>query len=495
MPPARRFTAVLRPDVLAAATRFPIPTAAAALATVLTILMVEDVISHNSEPSERLLYGAAVAFVAGVAAAIWLDGRGRRTALAGQLAALALGAYAGLILHSLWLTPPMLIAALASLTIAAPGFAPGGTAIRCWIYNIRSGFAALVGAVGIGAFVLGFWAILATLHSLFDLRIPDRLVAHAAAVGFLFVLPLFWLASQPGVQEVDEGETSDSLPRAVAALTDFIFLPLLVAYAAILHAYAAKIAVDAVLPRGQIGWIVSTFLALGYAAFLLAVPRQSPLPRLRDSFRRAWPPATLLPVVLLALALRERVQAYGVTEERYLLAIVALAAALLVLFWAPKRRLDPRFPPAVAAGLLLIAAIGPAAARLVTVQSQANRLAALLQTSGDFANGRFEGKRTIPWGEEKRRDVQAMIFLLETRQALHLLAPVIGDELVANPRALSVRLRLEPQDVARPQSSPAISPYVRINSDVLLGRFVASEIATHPVVFRAPPAPDYILNG
>jgi hypothetical protein len=495
MPLAQRFAVILRPDLLAAGTRFPVPAAAALLATVLIILRVEEVIPPGSDPYERVLSGAGTAFAAGVALGIWLDGRGRPAALAGQLAALAVGVGAGLALYSLWLTPAMLLAALALLTIAAPGFAAGGTPIRCWTFNIRSAFAALVGAVGAGVFVLGFWAILATLGKLFDLSISYRLVSHAGTVGFVFVLPLYWLAFQPRVQELGPDEPPpDILLRAVAVLTDFIFLPLLVAYAAILHAYAAKIAINAVLPRGQIGWMVSIFVGLGYLAFQLATSRQSPLPRLRQFFRRAWPPATLVPAGLLILALRERVQAYGMTEDRYVLAVIAVGAVMLILAWVPKRQLDPRLVPAVAAGLLLIGAFGPIAARLVTVRSQAQRLVSVLEASGELSNGTFEGKRSTPWGQETRRDLQTIITLLEQRRALHLIAPVIGAELAANPKEFRARLGLDGLGVARPPS-PTISAYVRIDSDILFGRFVSSEIASRAIVFRAPQGPDYTLKG
>jgi hypothetical protein len=370
---SRRLSALVRPDLVTAAARFPAPVAMALLATVLIALSIEEVIPRNSERLERALYGAGAVFLAGVACGILLEGGRAVWRVAGQLAAVALGTTAALALYSLWLMPPFLIASLALLVIAAPGFAAGGTPIRFWVFNVRSAFAALVGAVGAGAFVFGFWAILATLRALFDLSIPHRLVGHAAAVGFVLVLPLYWLAFQPRVQDLDAEEPpSDILLRAVVALTDFVFLPLLVIYTVILHAYAAKIAIEAALPRGQIGWMASIFLGLGYFVFLLAVPQLGRLARLRESFRLAWPPATLVPAGLLALALRERVQAYGVTEERYLIGVAAVMAVLLFLAWLPRRRLDPRLVPTVAAGLLLVAAAGPLSAPFQTARSQAS---------------------------------------------------------------------------------------------------------------------------
>lgn len=486
----KRFGAIVRPDLVTAAARFPTPVAAALLATVLVILRTEGIIPRGSELVDRALFGTATAFALGTAGRIWLEARGRAAALAlAQLGAIAIGAGTASALFGLWLTPGMLLAALVLLVVSAPGLARGGTPVRFWTFNIRSAFAALVGVIGAGAFSLGIWAILATLRSLFDLPVPFRLASHAATIGFVLVLPLYWLAFQPRVLQIGAEEPSpDVLLRAIAALTDFVFIPLLAVYIVILHVYGVKIAIDGVLPRGQIGWMVSIFLGLGYAAFILALPRHSPLPALRNAFRLAWPPSTIVPVGLLALALRQRVQAYGITDDRYLLALVAVGAALLFLAWLPRRRTDVRLVPAVFAALLLVGAVGPLAARNMTVRSQAERFVAVLDASGYLTDGRFNGKQSTPWGQETRRDLQSIIALLEGRRALHLIAPVVGAEQAPLRGQIQARLGLDP---AAP--TPIVAPYVRIDSDLLLGHFHMTGPSTRSVVFKAPGSAEYTL--
>ena len=485
-------SAVVRPDLAAAAIRFPTPTTAAVVATVLFVLAIEGRIPPGSEDLRRILYGAAVAFAAGVAIRIWLEDRNRRTELAaGQLVALGLGAAAAFGLGSVWLTPTMLIGSLALLVVAAPGFSSAGTPVRFWLFNLRSGFAAVLGAVAAAAFVAGVWAVLATLQSLLDLGVSRRLVFHAAALGFVLVLPLYWLAFQPRVHELDQDEPPpDLLMRGVAALTDFIFLPLVIVYAVILHLYGASIAVAGALPRGQVGWMASTFLGLGYVAYVLSLPRQAPLPRIRSFFRLAWPLATLLPVGLLVLALYHRLEAYGVTEARYLVAIVALLAGLLIVAWLPQRQLDVRLLPPLAGILLLIGAVGPLAARAATVRSQAARFAAVLDAAGDLRSGRLAEDRSTRLTEEQRSDLRSIIVLLERRGALHLLSPVVGTELAARPQELRRRLARD----TRPLQSP-VSSYVRVDGDVLLGPFTVTLPAADPVRFRVPDGPEYTLTA
>lgn len=455
-----RLGTILRPDLAAAIVRFPVPVGASLVATVLLILGIADRIPLQESEFEWALLGALITFLGGVAGQIWLESRGRVVeTILSQLAALALGLSTALALFDPWLDPFVLTDALAVLVVAAPGLSPGGTPIRFWVFNTRSVLAGVVGVVGIGAFALGFWAIVATLQSLFGLeQLSDHLSYYAVAVGFAFVLPLYWLACQPKVLEIEDEEPQpDLLWRTVAGLADFVAIPLLAIYAVILHAYAAgilyiyatKITVDAAPLHKQVGWMVAIFLQLGYLTFLLAWPQQSPLPGLRRLFRLLWPPATIVPVGLLALALWERIETYGLIEERYQIALGALAACFLFIAWLPRRQLDARLVPAVVAGLLVIGSVGPFSARWVTVRSQAQRFVAILEASGELQDGRFDGERSTPWPRETRDDLRFIIGLLDERGSLHLIAPAVGEELAADRQELTTRLGLSRSDEPR----------------------------------------------
>jgi len=490
-----RLKGVFLPDLAAAVRRFPVPVAAALIATFIVILRIEKVFAGESDLFSRLYFAVAIAFGAGVAGRIALESRDRSAAtIVGHGIPVVLGAAAGLSVFSLWMTPTLAIAALALAVVAAPGLSPGATPIQFWIFNTRSIFAGLVGTLGAVIFVLGFWGILKTLGTLFDLHFSNNPISYAVAVSFNLMLPIYWLALLPKVSDIgDEEPQPDVLIRAIAALTDFVFIPLLVIYAVILHVYAVKIAIDATLPRGQIGWIVSIFLALGYLTLLLALPERSPVPSIRRLFRALWPPATLVPAGLLALALQKRVAAYGITEDRYLTGLAAMAAVILFGIWLVRRRLDIRIVPVVAASLLLVGAVGPLAARLMTVHSQAQRFIAVLDASGELKDGRFDGERTTPWGQETRNDLRSIAHLLERRRALHLVAPVMGAEVTSSARTIGSYLGL---DRAEP-AGPIVVAYARIGDTILTNHFSWfswASTADRLIVFRASGEPEYLLT-
>src|SRR5690606_31332160 len=148
-----------------------------------------------------------------------------------------------------------------------------------------------------------------------------------------FLVPFYWLATLPRLADHDplQLERPDVVATAGGFAAQFIAAPLLLIYATILHAYAVQIAATQSLPQGLLGWMVLGFVVAGAAAWLVLHPpflRERPVPRL---FRRFWFWLTLIPLVLLAVAIFVRLDAYGLTMERVLVALGGLWAALLAV--------------------------------------------------------------------------------------------------------------------------------------------------------------------
>jgi hypothetical protein len=82
--------------------------------------------------------------------------------------------------------------------------------------------------------------------------------------------------------------------------------------------------------------------------------------------------------VLLGIAIGMRIDAYGITEERYQLALIVLGSALVAASVLVRRPLDLRILPLIGGTLALVAAIGPLSARNVTIYSQSARVRAIV---------------------------------------------------------------------------------------------------------------------
>ncbi len=229
------------------------------------------------------------------------------------------------------------------------------------------------------------------------------------SVAFWLAFPWFWLslAGCVGAGSGEEGEQPDDLVlRVIAVATGGLLIPLMLVFGAVIHIYAARTVVLRELPEGQIGWVVPTYLLIGYGVFLLSAGPLVLLPRIRAMFHRVWVGSTVIPLALLGFAAFIRVRAYGVTEERYLLFLVTLGGALLVALALLRRPFDLRFVPLTAGVLALVASVGPFNAVDVSIRSQTARASAILTS---VPPERWAVSKDGGLSEEQKRTLAAAI--------------------------------------------------------------------------------------
>ena len=130
-----------------------------------------------------------------------------------------------------------------------------------WLFAVQLALAAAMGVAALLAVCWGLSLLLISARYLFDLRVAPSLYEHIWTTGATLIGPLFALASVP--LDVDQpfiaGANPAIIEHGVANVLNYVLAPLALAYALMLHIYAAKIAVTATMPKGQIGWMVTTF--------------------------------------------------------------------------------------------------------------------------------------------------------------------------------------------------------------------------------------------
>ena len=334
------------------------------------------------------------------------------------------------------------IAALALPLAPYVGFPRQGQ----WAFVARLAIAAILSFAAVGIFCAGLSAILASLHYLFDLPLPDEAFGHVWATGLCFVGPVVALSMIPRrAPEQDTHEGLDILVVGGLILSDFVAIPLVAVYALLLHAYAAKIVLTADVPRNQIGWMV-----LGFAAAILALRvavhpfREGRLPT--RLFLRFWAVLLAVPTGLLAYAIWLRIDAYGVTPQRYALALGAVYLGLLLLAQLDARlRGDLRVIGGLALACLAFASVGPWGAIQASGASQEGRLNAALAEAGALdAEGRFIGKPA--WTADAAAEAQSALWALESIDQLDRLRPLFAGASADpfNPSADEFRARRRP---------------------------------------------------
>jgi hypothetical protein len=216
---------------------------------------------------------------------------------------------------------------------------------------------------------------------LFGIEFTDLMMRSVMPIVYFLLAPVYWLAVLPRLDAYDREtlEKPDFLTQAIGFLGQFVLTPLLIIYSLILVAYAVQIVITQTLPVGVLGWLVLAFVVTGAANWLLLHPAFVRDRLLARVFRRSWYWAVVLPLVLFALAVFVRVDAYGLTPERMLLIAGGIWAAVLTLFYLLRGgRGDIRLIPALAGLAFLVLGFGPFNLLAMPYTDQAQRFEAAL---------------------------------------------------------------------------------------------------------------------
>ncbi len=422
----------LVPDLSASLARFPVPALISVLLAIYANLDVAEVVSNGTGSDNQVYLGGAAAFIAAGAAHYFAQSRSlARPAELGIaiLAALAAGALAywdlGLRTSHLFL-----FAGLLPLLMIAGFLRADARQGALWLFNLRLGLAVLLAVIVGLIFAGGVSAIIESLKFLFEMSIPWSYHEHVWVTSVALVGPLYGLSLMPVRldEEVTLADKRDTLiERGVSVLVNYVMVPIAVIYTLILHAYAVKILLNGALPQGQIGMMVSIFALGGTATWLIAWPwRETGTWALRF-FMRYWFWFTIVPVILLAIAIWERISTYGVTPERYGIVIVAIWLALITLYLAIRRnRADMRLLLGSFALLVLVGSVGPWGANSVSIESQFSRLMGFLD-SGKLLTpeGRIIDQPPV-LADPGRREIENIVWALNSMDGLDRLKPLFA---------------------------------------------------------------------
>lgn len=288
--------------------------------------------------------------------------------------------------------------------IFAPYIQRSSTQASFWYFNYLSADAiryALLASLMLGA---GISLILISVGYLFELTISPKLYADTWILSMGLLFPIYIFANLSREFDFDEEECS-GFPQGISFITNYILAPLMLAYMAILYAYFIKIILQWELPRGNLGWMITTFGSIGILTKLIAYPIRDKGTRLLSLFDRYFYYALLVPIILLALAIGVRINQYGVTEQRYMVVLVGIWFTIVSLATVIKRaQFHIKYVPMVLALLSLFATFGPWGVAEVSFNSQISRFESLLLKNQLLINGRLhktDDESQIPFDDRK----------------------------------------------------------------------------------------------
>ena len=256
-----------------------------------------------------------------------------------------------------------------------------------WWFNLRVVSRTLL----VGGYCLllfgGLAGALYAVEKLFDWELSERVYFHLwSAIGFA-LFPWLVAAGIPWLTELKSVSATIPKPERLLRGLAYLLVPLAAVYVVILLSYNVRVIVTGEAPKNLLSPLALVAGGLGLLAMFSLEPfrnnREFPFVA---GFLRFFPLAFLLLVPLAAWALWVRIDAYGVTEFRYLrlLSLVVVASICVFQAWRVARR-KPFSLVAIPAGLVmssLLASVGPWGVVAFSRSSQTARLEASLQEAG-----------------------------------------------------------------------------------------------------------------
>jgi len=263
------------------------------------------------------------------------------------------------------------------LFVAFSPFMDKGQINGFWQFNkvlfLRFLTAALYSIVLYGGLAIALVAV----DGLFNVAINWKTYMSVFAIIAAGFSPVFFLAGIP--TNFEQLEAESSYPKGLKIFTQFVLIPLMTIYLAILLFYEIKIMVSWSLPKGLVSSLIIGYAVFGILSLLLIYPMKEQQGNSWIKLFSRFFYSMLIPlIILLLLAVWKRVEPYGITESRYILILIALWLTCITAYFLFSKRQNIKIIPISLAILTILAVYGPQSASAVSKYSQIARLKKIL---------------------------------------------------------------------------------------------------------------------
>jgi hypothetical protein len=283
-----------------------------------------------------------------------------------------------------------------------------------WQYNKTLFFRLFVTAVFSIVLFAGLAIALAALDKLFGVSVLAKRYGELWVLMVGLFAPWFFLAGVP--EDLEGLDKIEEYPKGLKIFAQYILLSLVMVYLLILYAYLLKILIQWNWPNGWVSSLILGFSAVSILSLLLMHP-------IRDRAENAWIRAAgkwlyivLIPlVVVLFLAVTERIGDYGITESRYAgIALVVWLSAQVIYFLLSKSK-GIKFTIGSLCLLAFLMGWGPWGMLSVSQRSQVGRLSRLLTKNGILVNGLVHKEH----GKVSQEDAQEISSIVSYLNGIH----------------------------------------------------------------------------
>ncbi|OGO78580.1 MAG: hypothetical protein A2Y23_12685 [Clostridiales bacterium GWB2_37_7] len=260
---------------------------------------------------------------------------------------------------------------------------------------------------------LGLAAIIFTVDKLLGIYVEEEFYYYT----WLFIVgifsPVFFLA---GVPTFDESLEDYKYPNFFKILLLYIVMPLLVIYMGILYIYFAKIIITRVWPIGLVSHLVLWYSALCVAVIFLIEPIKN---NIWVNKFIAFLPKLILPIlVMMFISMGIRINAYGITENRYFVMILGIWVFCVMLYISFRKVHRNIILPISLSIITIISVFGPLSSFSVSKFSQNNRMSDILARNEMLVENKII-KPKADVAEKDKKEISAILRYFERNHSLN----------------------------------------------------------------------------
>lgn len=436
---------------LATLRRFPLVLASGAAAATAAILMSEDI--GPDWLHHRLLAAATLGLPLFTAAKL-VSERLRSAAARAGVALVAVAVLAAV--HLSWdgWSEPVQFARYVELSlafhllVAVLPFLGRDRPNAFWQYNRALFERFVIAGVSSATLFLGLALALAALNKLFGVDLPRSAYFRVWVLcGFVFNT-WFFLGGVP--DDLEALDRREDYPVVLRVFAQYTLVPLVTVYLVILTLYFVKVVISWDWPSGWIGYLVTGVAGAGILTLLLVHPlAERDDQRWIATFARGFWLGVLPAVLMLWLAVYQRLHQYGFTEPRYFLLVLSVWLAAMAVYYALTHSRKIRVIPGSLCLLALVTFAGPWGAYTVSRRSQLARVRDVLAAHGVLAGGRVRRATVAIAGRDDARVLSGAVRYLVTTHGIAALRPLLGDSFATRVMVPAERSNADPDERAR----------------------------------------------
>lgn len=258
------------------------------------------------------------------------------------------------------------------------------------LVHFKSAFTAILYA---GVLTAGLASIIAAVDILL-FNVDSNYYGYMMAIVWILFATTYYLSLLPRFNskakaDRDYAREVSHHPRFLEILISYIAIPLVAAYTLVLLAYFVKIGITRNWPSGQLGPMILAYSIAGLVIYVLAS-------RLKNRFAVLYQkifPKVLIPIVIMQLvSVYIRLQAYGITESRYYVALFGIFSIVIGMVLSFKPVKGNSLIALLAAGFAIVSVLPPVDAFTVSRNSQIARLEEYLEQGGILVDGKLKPK-------------------------------------------------------------------------------------------------------